>query len=147
MTSGPRPLVDERRYVPPDLAAARELYRELLRTGTPISQARGIVAWLVTLPEQRRDDPCTDTVRRNYRRRLAALGSPPWERTRIEDTGAYIANLDTDSRGAATKREYARPRTPRPKRWLSRAYRPGELPPTYMSSTHGAVGLGAGHAA
>ena len=76
---GPAALIDERQFVPTSVEQARQLYAALVRVGTPVSQARGIVTWLLVLTEHRSDDPASDVVRRDYRRALLNLGSPPWE--------------------------------------------------------------------
>lgn len=84
-------LIDERLFIPFDLSEARDLYAALLESGTPLSQARSIVTWLITLPEKRSEDPSTDSVRRDYRRRLQALGEPPWGGDGRANTWAHIS--------------------------------------------------------
>jgi hypothetical protein len=75
---GTKPMIDERDFVPRSIDEARALYGSLVRSGTSVSQARGVVSWLIVLPEQRSDDPASDMVRRDYRRALLPLGEPPW---------------------------------------------------------------------
>ena len=72
----PPKIVDERRFVPETIAQAQALYSALVRQGTPITQARGLVTWLILLPERRSEDPASDVLRRDYRRELLRLGAP-----------------------------------------------------------------------
>lgn len=87
--TGPAPLEDERSWVPPDIEAARWLYARATSEGVSPGQARGLVAWLITLPDSRADDPTTNTQRSRYRRILHRLGEPPWDRVRFGGKGAY----------------------------------------------------------
>lgn len=92
--TGPRGLADERRFQPLSIEQARALYDALVDQGTPISQARGLVTWLIVLPDRRGDDPAANSTCRDYRRELARLGVPPWAEKSPganEDTGAYRA--------------------------------------------------------
>ena len=68
-------LADETEFIPTDLAQARALQKALRAQGTPVSRARGIVAWLIELPE----DVASGDLRATYRKELARLGSPPWK--------------------------------------------------------------------
>ena len=67
-------LADETEFIPTTLPQARALQKALVAQGTPVVQARGIVGWLIELP----DDQANDELRRRYRAELARLGMPPW---------------------------------------------------------------------
>ena len=76
---GPAPVIDEWQFVPTSVEQARQLYAALVRVGTPVSQARGMVTWLLVLPEHHSDDASASVLRSRYRQALLNLGSPPWE--------------------------------------------------------------------
>lgn len=75
-----RKQADETEFIPPNLEAARSLKQALMECGTPEAQARGIVCWVIELPE----DTLSGTLRATYRRELARLGSPPWRARAFE---------------------------------------------------------------
>lgn len=110
---GPAPLIDERHFVPSDLKEARALSDALVAAGVPIAQARGVVMWLVELPERRADDPASDVTRSRYRQCLARLDGPPWDREPNESKGALLSSATTNRRGLRAKN----------RRKLSRSYR------------------------
>lgn len=80
--SGTPPAIDERRYKPPTIEAAQDLYDALVATGIPICVARGVLAWVLVVPERRADDPASAVIRSKYRKALGRVGTPPWERVR-----------------------------------------------------------------
>jgi hypothetical protein len=87
----PPKIIDERLFVPADGDQARQLYEAIVALPAPIvrpSTARVLLGWLLTLSEKRTDDPAADSQRRDYRRILERLGSPPWGPRNV--TGAYI---------------------------------------------------------
>lgn len=117
--TGPAPLEDERIWIPATLEEAREIYARAVADGVPVSQARGLVAWLITLPERRCDDPTTDTQRSRYRQILHRLGRPPRDHLRFEDKGAYISSLDA-AKGGTSRRDRRSRRWGRPLALLER---------------------------
>lgn len=83
MRTGPKGLADEYAFVPRTPAQQRDLLEALEAAGTPRSVRHRIVEWLVWLGSQdglvpRSADYRSDRARRDYRRWLAALGTPPW---------------------------------------------------------------------
>lgn len=112
---------DETPFIPQTLEQALQLREALVQGGTPLAMARAVVMWLAELPTLERvsDDPTWPTQRRDYRLRLKALGTPPWEgaRTRvaISSKGAYHGNRA--SRGPLSRRPQgaSRPRIVMPK--------------------------------
>lgn len=105
--TGPAPLTDERRFVPETIDEARQLYAALVDDGSSLSMARGIVTWLIMLPERRADDPAPNSLRRDYRRQLQRLGLPPWDpdatKTRAHISVRSIEPFD-HRRGRADRR-------------------------------------------
>jgi hypothetical protein len=67
-------LADETEFIPADLGQARWLLDALVGNGTPPRKARGLVGWLIELPEDSR----SNKVRAAYRAELARLVAPPW---------------------------------------------------------------------
>jgi hypothetical protein len=96
VTPGPKPMIDERMFVPADLEQARQLCDALIGAGTRVARARALVTWLITLPERRSEDPSPNTLRRDYRRELQRLGRPPWPLDEggrsSEYMGAYVSS-------------------------------------------------------
>lgn len=91
-------LADETEFIPTDLRQARRLHVALVDSGTPVAQARGIVSWLIMLPQQ---DAASGQLRTTYRRELARLGTPPWRpRSRVSATRAKGAYVRSDRRFA-----------------------------------------------
>lgn len=99
--TGPAPLIDETDFVPADLAQARRLYEAMVHAGTPRSQARGILAWLITLPDSGPYDPSSAVMRSRYRKELVKLGEPPWRGEPSEYTGALLSS----QRGRRSRRQ------------------------------------------
>lgn len=100
---GPAAIIDERSFVPRTIEEAQQLYDGLIDVGVPVAVARGIVTWLIVLPERRADDPASNQLRSQYRQALLRLGVPPWEPN--GDMGAYLS-----SRAAKTRRKRSRNR-------------------------------------
>lgn len=86
-----RKQAEETEFIPPNFEAARALKRALVGQGTTAAQARGIIGWLIELPE----DTANDELRRVYRRELARLGTPPW-RVRTRDSVAAVAGVGSN---------------------------------------------------
>lgn len=85
---GIKPMIDERRFVPRSIDDVPVLYTGLLETGTSAPMARGLIGWLLTLPDTRSDDPAGNPTRTRYRQALLRLGTPPWD----EAMGAYLSS-------------------------------------------------------
>jgi hypothetical protein len=76
--TGPKPLVNERDYVPRTLEEARQLFDALTALDKMTrGQARSIVGTLQTLPE--RYTPAFSVQVVGYRKILARIGRPPWD--------------------------------------------------------------------
>lgn len=71
-------MIDERLFKPATIEQAKELYEALIQAGTSYAVARGLLGWILVLPERRSEDPAGNQVRRDYRRELLRLGKPPW---------------------------------------------------------------------
>lgn len=99
---GPRPIVDERRFIPGTRDQARQLYESLVQVGVPEHTARSMVGTLMTLPD-RYNNALHARVSR-YRADLAKVGIPPWEGDRAtRSIGGYHKSS-----------KHRRPRYPRP---------------------------------
>lgn len=81
MRPGPKPRLDETRYIPRTEEQEHQLFSALVDAGTGPHQALNIVHTLAVLEDLPR--PLSNKVTSNlvlYRKRLATIGPPPWER-------------------------------------------------------------------
>lgn len=86
-------MIDERDFVPQTTKQARDLYHALVAADVPVAQARGIVTWLLVLPERRADDPASNMLRRDYRRCLLLLEIPPWKKSLVAVGGSQAKGV------------------------------------------------------
>lgn len=89
---GPAPLADEEIFIPQSLEQAIALEAGLVRNGTQRAMAGTIVMWLTRKGQEGTDD-LLSPQRARYRRELARLGSPPWDRQPNEYKGAYLTQI------------------------------------------------------
>ena len=76
---GPKPLVDERRFVPSSPEQAAQLREALELVGADRGVRHRVVHWLEECGfAPRLADYRSDATRSNYRKWLAKLGEPPW---------------------------------------------------------------------
>lgn len=76
---GPKPRLDETRFIPANEEQERQLIAALIATGTGRTQAVNIATTLGSLPRRTRLDNATSANLSLYRKRLAVLVTPPWE--------------------------------------------------------------------
>ncbi len=101
MRTGPKPLVDEYRYVPATLEEADQLYEAIERRGYSLAICRAVTAWCIRLRhvDDRADDRSSDVQRRDYRKVLASIGAPPWESQReAQPSGAIGGYINSRAR-------------------------------------------------
>lgn len=106
--SGPAPLIDEMDYVPRNLRQVRQIRNALIETaGSSRHEAACLVDWLVHRESEASDGPQSpsEMVRAsNYRKILARLDGPPWDREPNRDMGAKLNSVE-----AAHRRKRAAP--------------------------------------
>ena len=117
--TGPAPMLDFLDYVPRDDKERLQLVRSLVGSGVAPGPAWNLMELLERLGKTGDDGLGSSNSayvqRSRYRRMLARLGEPPWDRLRFGDKGALISSVnelaDRRRRGRAPSwgRRWGRP--------------------------------------